>query len=144
MRHDWPVVLLLVLASGCLSDSGDGGDDGVGGNGDDRAGYRDGVVFFNEDYTVSTAQPAAFQVDVEVGARTVILEIQMDSGVMPNLHVELTGCGEVDPPSAGSWQSYTLCETPAAGRQTLRITVQGVVGGSGSGRALLRADLPDP
>lgn len=136
-----PLLLFLVatLASGCLSDGKDSSDDVLG---DDRESYRDGVAFFQQDYTVSTAQPATFPVDVEDGARTIILEIQMDSGVMPNLHVELSGCGEVDPPSSGGWQSYPLCERPAGGRQALTLTVQGAVVGSGTGRVLLRADLP--
>ncbi len=138
MRPLAVLLLTAILASGCLSADDGEGSDARG----DSEGYRDDVAFFQEDYTVSTAQPATFPVDVEDGARTVTLEIQMDSGVMPNLHVELSGCGEVDPPSSGGWQSYPLCEQPSGGRQSLTLTVQGAIVGSGTGRVLLRADLP--
>lgn len=137
------LLLLALFASGCTS-AGDGGDGGNGGDdGNDREGYRDGVVFFNEEFSAASVQPATFQVLVEEGAREVILEIQQDSGVMPNLHVELTGCGEVDPPASGGWQAYPLCDTAEAGQQTLTISVE-TGAPAGTGRALLRADLPDP
>ena len=146
MRRSAALALLLAFTvSGCMADDANGNDDGDDGRSqdtdNDRPGYREGVVFHNEEYSVSSVQPATFSVQVEAGAREVILEIQQESGVLPNLHVELTGCGEVDPPASGGWQAYPLCDTAEAGTQTLTISVRSG-GPSGNGRALLRADLP--
>ena len=136
------LVLVAAMLSGCSSPA----DDGLGsGEADDlsadRAGYREGVVFLNEGFTASSVQPASLPVTVEEGALDLILEIRQDSGVMPNLHVELTGCGGLDPPASGGWQAYLVCAEPTPGSQTLLISVSSG-GATGTGQALLRADLP--
>jgi hypothetical protein len=138
-----PLVLaLLVLLSGCFGAGDDDSGDGALQSGEDRPGYRDGVVVINEDFTVSSAQPARFEVPFGPGAREVILEIRQDSGVLPNLHVALSGCGELDPPASAGWQSYPLCDAASDEQAELTITVNaGAPAGSGS--ILVRADLPD-
>jgi hypothetical protein len=135
-------LFIAALLAGCTSPTSD--DDGTGDQAmDDRPGYRDGVVLINEEFTASAAQPAEFDVTFEEGAREVILEIQQDSGVLPNLHVEVEGCGTVDPPAAASWQSYPVCEEPSAGTKQVTISVK-AGSPAGTGRFLIRADLPDP
>ena len=149
MRLLVPLLLLALSASGCTSDpDDDDGNDGSDGPSDglsqDRDGYREGVVFFESDYTVSSLQPTTFAIDVDHGALDIILEIRQDSGVLPNLHVEVSGCGGVDPSASAGWQGYLVCAEPhGTGDQNLAISIRGGVAASGSGRVLLRADIPD-
>jgi hypothetical protein len=136
MRSVLAVAFLLFLP-GCVSDDRSDSGDEPG----DRPGYRDGVVLTNEEFTASAAQPGRFEVTFPAGTREVILEIQQDSGVMPNLHVAVEGCGEVDTPASASWQAYPLCDAPPAGEAQVTISVK-VGAPAGSGRFLIRADLP--
>ena len=144
MRLTWMVIASVFALAGCLGNGSDPASDGQDGDdaaASDREGYRDGVVLLNEEFTASTTTPATFEVTFEEGAREVILEIQQDSGVMPNLHVEVEGCGGTDTPASAAWQSYPLCDEPQAGRSTVTISVKAGAP-AGTGRFLLRADLP--
>ncbi|HUR25351.1 MAG TPA: hypothetical protein VM327_04970 [Candidatus Thermoplasmatota archaeon] len=107
----------------------------------DSADYRDGVVLVNEEFTVTATAEAHYAVDFEPGTRLVILEIQQDSGVMPNLHVEVEGCGGLDTPASAGWQAYPLCDEPAPGNQQVILSVK-PGSPAGTGRFLIRADLP--
>lgn len=101
---------------------------------------RLGVVIFNEAFRATQAQPASFAVEVPVGAQHLQYEISQDSGLVPNLHVSLTGCGDATLPGSASTQNGTLCAAPLSGPQTLKVEVSNLA--VGTGRILLRADLP--
>jgi hypothetical protein len=138
------LLLLLPLLSGCASDETSRGSDDAGNPVPDAPdGYRAGVVVVNEEFTVASGQPARFPVEFGPDARNVVLEIQQDSGAMPNLHVEVGGCGEVDPPASAGWQSYLVCERATAQETQVTISVNPGLP-AGTGRFLLRADLPSP
>lgn len=145
MRLLMAVLLLATLASGCTEGPESGSDDARNDRDDlspDREDYRDGMVFFETEYSVNSLDPARFSVDVAESALDVILEIQQDAGMMPNLQVELSSCGQAQPASSGDWEAYLLCQEPVAGRQDLRVSIGGGMAATGSGRLLLRADLP--
>jgi hypothetical protein len=128
------LLALALLLAGCSSPASTGSDGAP-------VADRIGVVILNEPFKVAPSAPSAFQVDVQAGARNVQLEIRQDSGVLANLHVRLTGCGETDPPASSAWEAVTLCNVPNAGRQVLQVSM-GDGPPAGSGQVLLRADLP--
>lgn len=139
MRVPWGVALLVATASllsGCL------GDDGADGA---PAGYRDGVVFFSEEFTAASFQPAHFRLMVDAGALDIRVELQQDAGGLPDLEVRLTGCGEVELEGSTRWQKGRLCDVPSdTGRRELMVDLVGeeTSGAAAKGRLLLRADLP--
>lgn len=146
MHSNRAVLALALLATlaGCTeqrdSDDPVTGDE-VGSSRGDTPDYRQGVVVINEGFTVASGQPARFEAQFGEGARNVILEIQQDSGAMPTLHVDVEGCGELDPPASGGWQAYPVCDEATVATAEVTISVNPGLP-AGSGRFLLRADLP--
>lgn len=138
------VLLFLTLFAGCLEEDGgaDGSGDGQAAGGAGHPdGYRMGVVLLTDEFTAVAGQEAAFDIVFTGDERNVILEIQQDSGVMPNLHVRIGSCGELDPPASAGWQAYPVCDEANAESTQVTITVN-TGAPTGTGRFLVRADLP--
>ena len=135
MRRVAGFALVLLMLSGCSSPSQDDGDDPAG-----DAIDRQGVVVLNQDYTVTFGQESDYATTFTGKERNVILEIRQDSGVLPNLHVEVGGCGEVDPPASAGWQTHPLCDSTTAHSTQVTITIRSG-GATGSGSFIVRADM---
>lgn len=135
------VLAAMALLAGCLDD--DAGSDSTSSGpptGPAEVPHGSQLVLMDERFTASVGVPWTWQVSVPGSARNVVLDLTQDSGAIPNLHVELDGCGEADPPASASMQTVELCDEPSAGERTFSITVNAGLP-AGNGRAVLRADL---
>lgn len=101
---------------------------------------RENVVLLDQPFRTTQAQAATFSVQVAAGAQHLQYEVSQDSGLVPNLHISLTGCGNANLPGSAGTQNGTLCQSPQSGPQTLKVEAANLA--AGTGRILLRADLP--
>jgi hypothetical protein len=128
------------LVGGCLD--GDGGSNGAlaGPSPSPEVPHGSQAILLDERFTAALGVPWTWTVELPAAARNVVVDLDQDSGAIPNLRVELEGCGGADAPGSASRQTIALCSEPSAGERTFAITVNAGLP-AGNGNVVLRADL---